>query len=242
MTRPLATAIALSALLVTPACGQAAASPERAEIEEIVREYILQNPEVLEEALISLAEKREEEKIEAARAALASSSDALLNDDRDFSIGPADAELTIVEFFDYRCGYCKASLDWIQELPDIHGDSVRVVFKELPILSPESEQAALAAIAAGNQGLYNEMHTALMKSRSPFKSADIDRIAEEVGLDVDRMRADMKTAAARQQLADIRALAQSIGASATPTFVIDGELVEGFNRARLEALIEDKLG
>lgn len=243
MIRPILMTSALVAIAAIPACAQETpGSVDRAEVESIVRAYILENPEIIEEALILLTEKQEAEKEEAARVAMAERSDDLFNDTRDFSIGPEDAELTIVEFFDYRCGYCKASLDWVQALPEDTDGKVRVVFKEFPILSAESEQAALAALAAGEQGLYNEMHAGLMKSRSSFKEADIDKIAEEVGVDVQRMRADMKTSDVREHLADVRGLAQAIGTTATPTFIIDGQLIAGFDKARLEAIVAEKTG
>lgn len=235
---------AMAALLTfTPACAQ---EPEgamsRADVEEIVREYIMENPEIIEDALIALSEKQQAEKLAASKAAIQTSADALFSDARDFSIGPKDAELTIVEFFDYRCGYCKASLGWVQDLPEEYDGKVRVIFKEFPILSAESEQAALAALAAGEQGKYNEMHAALMKSRSGFKTDDIDEIAESAGVDVAKMRADMKSTALREHVADVRSLAQTLGTSATPSFVIEGELVQGFDRERLEDLIQEAVG
>ena len=240
MIRPILFTAAAGALAITPACAQQEAGEmTRAEVEEIVREYILTNPEIIEEAIILLTEQQEAEEEARARAAVADRADDLFYDPRDFSIGPEDAEVTIVEFFDYRCGYCKASLDWVMDLPDEYDGKVRVVFKEYPILSAESEQAALAALAAGRQGKYNEMHTALMKSRGAFKAADIDKLAEDVGVDVARMRADMKLTEVRAHVADVRSLAQAIGTSATPTFVLDGEVVTGFNRARLEAMLEE---
>lgn len=242
MIRPMLFTAVAATFAITPACAQSESDMSRAQVEEIVREYILENPEIIEEALIILTQRQQAEEEEQARAAILSSSDALYNDPRDFSIGPEDAELTIVEFFDYRCGYCKASLDWVQELPGRHDGKVRVIMKEFPILSPESEQAALAALAAGNQGKYNEMHTALMRSRGAFKDDDINRIAEQVGVDVERMRVDMRLAETRAHLDDVRSLAQALGTSATPTFIVNGELIAGFNRARIEAMIEDALG
>lgn len=240
MIRPMLFTAAAVAIAVTPACAQQEGGDmSRADVEDIVREYILENPEIIEEALIILTERQQAEEDAQAQAAIASRADDLYKDARDFSIGPEDADVQIVEFFDYRCGYCKASLDWVQGLPEKHDGKVRVIFKEFPILSAESEQAALAALAAGKQGKYNEMHSALMKSRSAFKAADIDRIAESVDVDVERMRADMKLGETRSHLNDVRNLAQEIGTSATPTFIINGELVAGFDRSRLEAMIED---
>ncbi len=215
---------------------------ERSEIEQIVKEYLAENPEIIHEALLKIARQVELEEQEEAQQVLIDSRDALVNDPRDYSIGPSNAELTIIEFFDYRCGYCKASRSWVLSLPEEHKNRVRVVFKEFPILSAESEQAALAALAAGKQGKYNEMHLALMKSRSPFKKTDINRIAKKVGVNVKQMEQDMDTMSLRQHLSDNRALAGRIGSRSTPTYVIGEEIIQGFNRPRLDALIAQLLG
>ena len=244
MIRSALNAGALVAFFSTVACAQDTTTTEinRAEVEEIVRAYILENPEIIEEAIIILGERQHADEAEKARLAIQGQSEALYNDARDYSIGPADAELTIVEFFDYRCGYCKASLDWVQALPEQYDGRVRVVFKEFPILSAESEVAARAALAAGQQDLYVEMHAALMRSRSGFKDEDIEALAESVGLDIETWKADKDSVQIRQHVADTRELAKTIGTSATPTFIIDGEFIAGFDRQRLIALIEDKLG
>ena len=117
----------------------------------------------IEEALIALTEKRQAEEDQRTRDAIAENTDRLLNSPGDYSIGPADAKVTVVEFFDYRCGFCKRSASWATGLPEKYDGDVRVIFKELPILSTESEKAALAAIAAGKQGKYIEMHMGLME-------------------------------------------------------------------------------
>ncbi len=203
----------------------------RDQIEAVVREYILENPEIVSDALDILLERQ---KLEASR--------KLANDPRDFSIGPKDARVTVVEFFDYRCGFCKASLDYVLALQEEHGDDVRIVFKEFPILSAESREAAYAALAAQKQGKYLEMHTALMKSKTSLSDEDIDRIAKSAGVNVERMRKDMKSDEVIKHLSDVRVQAGSNGAEATPTFYINGEQVSGFDKPKIEALLEEKLG
>ena len=233
----------LTSLLVAAACGFpvlvacAQANPaekvsvaDRAAVEQIVRDYILENPEIIEEALVELAAR------ERARMAV-----ALASDPRDYSMGPADAKVTIVEFFDYRCGFCKRSMEWLIETAEAHPDDIRVVFKELPILSEESRTAALAALAAGEQGKYMQMHQALMASRSDFSDAAIDDIARSVGVDVARMRADMGSRELLQQVADVRAEAISVDATATPTFFINGRVVAGYDKNTLDTIIDEEL-
>ena len=244
MRQTTAAILLFSSAIVLPACSDGTASAEtqsREEIETIVREYILANPEIIEEAILKLNENRQAEEAAAQRVALADKQDALLNDASDYTIGPADAEVTIVEFFDYRCGFCKRSVDYVSSLPAIHDGNVRVVFKEYPILSPQSRQAALAALAAGKQDKYFEMHVALMESNTPLNDEDIDTLAEDVGIDVALMRADMQSTEVQQQLSDHIELAQSIGISGTPNFIIGDEIIPGADTARITALIKEKL-
>ncbi|MEM7768594.1 MAG: DsbA family protein [Pseudomonadota bacterium] len=237
--------LAASALaLFLPACSDGVANAEpqdRAEIESIVREYILENPEIIEEALIKLSERQQAEEAAAQVAAISENQSALFDNEKDYSIGPDDAPVTVVEFFDYRCGFCKRSLDYVAALPEVHDNQVRVVFKELPILSPQSRVAALAALAAGRQGKYFEMHAALMESTSQYSDSDIDAIAEQVGVDVAKMRADMKSTDVQQELAASQTLANQLGVTATPTFIIGDDVVPGANTPQITALIRDAL-
>lgn len=247
MVRKSLAAFAITAVALTPACAesQATNTADKEAIEQIVRNYILENPEIIEEAIIKLNENQQAEAQNAQREAVMASKDKLYNTDSDYFIGAADAKVTVVEFFDYRCGYCKRSTDWIQELPEKYDGDVRVVFKELPILSPESEQAALAALAAGKQDKYNEMHRALMElpSNSGFKAADIDKVAKAVGVDVTKMRADMRSTDIQKQLADMKELGRELSVTGTPTFFIgDRPVPGGANQDALNALIEIELG
>lgn len=244
MKRSLTLGLPIAALMLTPACAQDQVQlGDREAIEEIVRSYILENPEIIEEALIELSNRERQAELERARENISANQDALFKNAADFSIGPEDAPVTIVEFFDYRCGFCKRSADWAVGLPEQFDDQVRVVFKEYPILSPESEKAALAALAAGRQDKYIEMHMALMEldNGSGFGPEQIDAAAESVGVDVAKMRADMQSMDVQTALAESKALAQTIGISGTPNFVIGDTVVPGADVARVEALIEDAL-
>ncbi|MEM9937738.1 MAG: thioredoxin domain-containing protein [Pseudomonadota bacterium] len=244
MNRNLLSATAALGLLLTPACAQEQIdTTDKAQIENIVREYILENPEIIEEALIALNEKQQLAEAERVATLIADNMDAIYNDPQDFSIGPADAPVTVVEFFDYRCGYCKRSAEWASELPVKFDNQVRVVFKEYPILSVESEKAALAAIAAGKQGKYIEMHMALMAlDNSDGMSAEvIDATADSVGVDVTKMRADMSSIAVQKTVADAKSLARKIGVSGTPNFLIGTDMIPGADTAAVERLITDAL-
>lgn len=244
MTRKLSAFAAATALALTPACAQDSANDnERAAIEKIVYDYLISNPEVIEEAIIALQAKREAETRSVASAAITDRLAELTANPNDYSVGPADAPVTVVEFFDYRCGYCKRSADWATALPEKYDNKVRIVFKELPILSSESEQAALAAIAAGKQDKYIEMHMALMAldNSSGFTPARIDALAAEIGIDVRTMRADMKSIAVQKTVADSKSLARALGIDGTPNFIVGAQMVNGADIAAVERYIEAEL-
>ena len=244
MTRPISMALAATAIALTPACAQGQVdTADKEAIEKIVYDYIMENPQIIEEALIALYDQREAEEAERARAAIAENQDALVNNPADYSIGPADAPVTVVEFFDYRCGYCKRSADWAISLPEKYNNQVRVVFKEFPILSTESEKAALAAIAAGKQGKYVEMHMALMEldNGSGFGPEQIDAAAESAGVDVARMRADMSSLDVQKTVADSKSLARTLGMTGTPNFIVGTDQVPSANIQAVEQLIETAL-
>ena len=244
MARTFSLALAATAIALTPACAQEqVGTADKEAIEKIVAEYIIENPQIIEDALIALSEQRAAEEAEQARAAIAENRDALINNAGDFSIGPADAPVTVVEFFDYSCGFCKRSAEWATELPEKYDNQVRVVFKEFPILSTESEKAALAAIAAGKQDKYVEMHMALMEldNGSGFGPDQIDAAAESVGVDVATMRAYMTSIEVQKIVADAISLARTLGITGTPAFIIGDEAISGADIQRVEALIEAAL-
>lgn len=234
--------LAIAAVALLPACAQPDAA-SKAEIEKIVREYILENPEIIEDALIALGEKERAAQAAAAQAAISANASQLYSLDSDYSIGPADAKVTLVEFFDYRCGYCKRSVDWVRALPEVYDGEVRVVFKELPIFGGISETAALAALAAGKQGKYLELHIALMDidSNDDLTEEAIDERAAAAGINVAKMRADMKSMAVQKQLADMKALGKALAVTGTPGFFIGDKHVEGANFPVLEQAIKDAL-
>ncbi len=216
-------------LMAAPASAQTFNAQEQAEIRAVVREYLVRNPDVLREALDALETRVSAERWQ-----------EIKSDPRDFAIGPADAPVTIVEFYDYRCAYCHASLEWVIDLTRSRRD-VRVVFKELPILSQESHEASLAAIAAMPQGRFLQFHRALMSFplNRELNSVEIDRIARQSGIDVARMRRAMSDQAIVQLLQDNRGHAVDYNITGTPGFVINGELISGFNEPLLNARIRE---
>ena len=148
--RPFLTTTIAAIGLMTASCAEAGPTTtmSKAEIETLVKEYILENPEIIRDAIIKLQEKEAVQEQEIYRESIVSAKDALENDPRDPAIGPADAKVTIVEFFDYNCGFCKRATPWVEEAAKKYGDDVRVVFKELPILDDRTKTSRLASRAA----------------------------------------------------------------------------------------------
>lgn len=207
-----------------------------------VRAYLLAHPEVLQEAAKKLDEKdlaeQERKHAEQARkteAAIPRYRAAIERDPRDFVANP-NGKITVTEFFDYKCGYCKGIapdvLKLIAENPD-----VRFVFKEFPILSPVSESAARAALAARGRGnAYLELHKDLISSNS-LAEADIDRILQENGIDPAAARALGADDAVSRHLADNHKLATDLGINGTPNFIVGDTLVGGADLRALRAAI-----
>jgi len=229
--------------LMTASCAEAGPTTtmSKSEIETIVKEYLLENPEIVRDAFIALQEKEALKEQELYKESIVSAKDALENDPRDASIGPVDAKVTIVEFFDYNCGYCKRATPWIEEAVEKYGSDIRVIFKELPILDDRTKTSRLAsraALAADKQGKYAEMHFALMEKDR--LSGDIIRsVAKEVGLDMRRYEADLADPTIDQHINDTLQLANRLPAlTGTPFFIVGDEYISGADTARLEQLVE----
>ncbi len=246
MIRKILAASAMMPLVLTPACAEGAktAPMDKAEIEAIVHDYILAHPEVVEEALYALQARDAKQAADARKAAIAQNSDELYKNPSDPSIGPEDAPITLVEFFDYRCGYCKRTVDYVQGLPAEYDGKVRVVFKEYPIFGGISEDAALAGLAARKQGKYRQFHIALMKVKSndDLTQEKIDSVAKSVGMDTAKMRADMKSVDLQKQLADVKALGRALDVGGTPGFFLGDTHIEGADQDGIEAAIREALG
>lgn len=218
----------VAGLVLLAAAPQAsAAEMTKEEVEKIVRDYLLANPEILNEMLVELRAREEQQAAETAKSAIASSQDALLNDGFSYVGGNPNGDVTVVEFFDYRCGYCKKVRDDIVAF--MAADSgVRIVFKEFPILGATSTEASKAAIAARKQGddKYWAFHQALLGADG-LDSAAIYDIAAGQGLDVTKLKADMEAPEVADIIAKNHELAEKIGVDGTPAFIIGDKLYPG---------------
>lgn len=201
-----------------------AVQPDR---DAAMRAYILAHPEVILESVRAydahqkqIAADSVRENVRAHFAELTTGNAPTLVS-KDTSATP----VTVVEFFDYRCGFCKKAADTVLQLGSAPG--VRVVYKDLPILGKDSMLAAQAALAARAQGGYEKLHNAMLASDAQLTPELIDKLAVDSGLDLARLKTDMKSPAVNAEIANNMDLAQKLNVEATPTFVVGDQLVSG---------------
>lgn len=222
-----ALALLLVALWTSAAPAQSPPGPlSREEIETIVREYILKHPEVLIESVRGLEERQRAEQAEQARRAVAANREQLLSDPTSPVGGNPQGDVTVVEFFDYRCPHCRRVAGTMDKLVE-EDSGVRIVYKEWPVLGPDSVVAARAALAAQRQGKYVAFNRALLASTEPIDRSRILAVAASVGLDTAAMETAMDEPAIAEALQRNHALARSLGLTGTPAFVIGTEVVPG---------------
>jgi protein-disulfide isomerase len=196
-------------------------------IKALIAETLRDNPELILEALQAL-EARQAEAEAAAAAAVLTNERALLERDPNAPVlGNPDGDVTVVEFFDYNCPYCKRAMPEIDALLAQDGQ-IRLVLREWPILSEGSALAARAALAARKQGKYPEMHDALMNLRGKLEADTVMRIAGEVGLDLEKLKADMQSPEVEEHIATSMRLADALGFNGTPAFIVGDQLIPGF--------------
>ena len=231
-------ALVVTASLVGQGRAETPAAPDldKGAIERIVRDYLLENPEVIEEAIGLLRAKQQAEERARAKVAILENGEALRAHPMSPVSGNTDGDVTVVEFFDYQCGYCKRALKTMEDLLETDRN-VRVVWKEFPILGPVSVFAARASMAAERQGRYLPFHLALMREPKLTEEKVLE-LAGRTGLDMKRLRRDMQDPAIEDYLDETRALAQALGIGGTPAFLIGETLVPGIiDSARMKELV-----
>jgi protein-disulfide isomerase len=195
-------------------------------IRRLVRDYLMKNPEILLEALQAGEDKMKRDAEEKAKKALSEKRRELERDRDSPVLGNPNGDVTLVEFFDYRCGYCKQVAGTIQALAS-EDKQLRIVMKEFPILGKESVFASRAAMAAHRQGKYAPFHMALMNHKGNLTEDAVLKMAASVGLDVDRLRAEMGREEVDGHLRRNYELAQELQIRGTPAFIIGDELIPG---------------
>ncbi len=222
-----------------------ALGPEQTkQIEEVMRDYLMRHPEVMVEALTAYRQRKEQDGREAQKLALKNAQSALLSDPGSPIGGNLEGEVSVVEFFDYQCPYCKTASTNLHNLVS-EDRGVRVVYKELPILGPPSMFGAKAALAVARQGMaqYVAFHRALMDNRGPLSEQIVFDVARGLGIDTQRLRRDMDHPGVAEQIARNLELARTLAISGTPAFVIGDELVPGaIGRQELVRLVAKARG
>jgi protein-disulfide isomerase len=222
--RILCVAAMMSALLAIPSSQAQDATPfdqkQTEAIEGIVRGYLLKNPEVLREAMAELQKRQEAEAAVKRKEVLG----AFYKEKSPFASG--DGKLTVVEFFDYNCGYCRHAFNEVVKLSDAEKD-VRMVFVEFPILSDESRKASQAAIASAKQNKYWEFHRALMNNKGPVTEEAALKVAKDIGLNMDQLKKDMESPETEAIIEKNLALGTAMGVQGTPAFFVGDEAIPG---------------
>jgi len=203
-----------------------AASEAPDEFGQRVRTYLLENPEVLIEAMQVLQTRQRAAEASEAEAVLAARADEVFRDPASPVTGSPDGDVTLVEFFDYNCPYCRRVAPVVAEA-EAADPQLRIVYKEFPILGPGSVYAAKAALAAHRQGLYFAFHEALMQSGDRAEENSVLAVAKEIGLDVERLQADMKDPEIQAAIDRNLALAEALRITGTPGFVVGKRILRG---------------
>ena len=205
-------------------------SPEqRRAIGEVVKEYLLQNPEVLQEAIVELERRQQDAQKVAQASALKDSREALVNSPHGNLVGNPQGDVTLVEFFDYNCGYCKRALSDLRTLMKAD-PKLRVVLKDFPVLGPESVESARVALAVKQQLKGDKLfdyHVKLMETRGRVNGERALALAKEMGLDMARLQKDMEAPEIRAALQENVGLGDKLGLSGTPAFIVGDEIIAG---------------
>ena len=199
---------------------------QRKELGALIKEILVNNPEILLEAQNALEAKMDKIQSERMAVAIKEHAGELFRPTGSPIVGNANGDMPVIEFFDYNCGYCKKAFLDIAKLVD-KDKKVRVIMKEFPILSKGSEEAAKVALAAKMQGKYWEFHRALLQSQGQANEATALKVAEKLGLDMARIKKDMASPEVQKEIDATRELATKMGIQGTPHFIVGDRIVPG---------------
>lgn len=224
--RALLFALSLGALPAV-ALAQTFSDDQKKEIGDITRQYLLDNPEVLLEVSKALEDKQQTEEDAKREGALSELAKDIFHYEGDFVAGNPDGDVTMVEFFDYNCGWCKKGLPEVQAMLE-EDKNLRFVLKEFPIFGGDSDYAAMAAIASKKQGKYWEFHVAMLGHEGKVTRETVIEIATGLGIDIAKLKADMDSTEVSAVLRKNQELAQALAINGTPGFVIDKKVIPGY--------------
>ena len=226
--------LAITTFLLLPLAATADDMSEE-RIKELVLEAIRENPGIVFEAAQLFEEQQQASRAQAAAQVLETEKATLEDDPNAPVLGNPEGDVTVVEFFDYNCPYCRRVKPEMEAL--LASDTnVRIVYREWPILGEGSVFAARAALASRNQGKYEEFHWAMMGMNERADEASVLQVAEDIGLDVAQLRRDMDAPEVEEHIQTSMRLSQSLGFNGTPSFVIGDSLAPGLITA--DQLIE----
>jgi protein-disulfide isomerase len=198
-------------------------------IGEIVREYLLKNPELLQEVLVELEKRQNEAQRVAQASALTETREILYDSAHSIVAGNPSGDVTLIEFFDYNCGYCKRALSDVQTL--VKADpKLRVILKDFPVLGPDSVEASRVALAVKNQLKGEKLfayHVKLMESRGRVNGERAVAVAKEMGVDTARLQKDMQADEVREVLQQNVGLGDKLGLTGTPAFIAGESVIPG---------------
>ncbi|WP_075289119.1 DsbA family protein [Pararhizobium arenae] len=218
----------LTASIALPHGAYALDDSEKKEIGDFIREYLVANPEILLEAQQTLKKKQQEEQLRQAQAAITENKDAIFQSVHDVTLGNPKGDVTIVEFYDYNCGYCKRALEDMDAILE-NDKNVRFVLKELPILGPDSLAAhkVSAAFRLVAPEKYGDFHRALLGGEDRATEETAIAVAGRLGVSEADIRAKMETDAHDEAVKEAYTLANSLGITGTPSYVVGDEAVFG---------------
>jgi len=199
---------------------------QKKEITSILEQHLKDNPKIVIDAIENYQRQEQMAEEEKAKKSINDNLAALTDESLPF-IGNKDGDVTVVEFFDYNCGYCKRAIPDIRAILE-EDKNVKFVFKEMPILGPSSRTAAQYALAAQKQGKYFDYHAALMEHRGPKDEGSLEKIAKDLDLNVDQMKKDANSKEISDAIEKSIALAGDIGVRGTPAFIVESELFRGY--------------
>ncbi len=229
---PILGAAALALALSFPAGAQQPQpfTPEqRGAIEALVRDILVKNPDIIQEALVELEKRQQQAQIDSQRQVLVTERASIFDSPNASIAGNPQGDVAIVEFFDYNCGFCKRALNDMQELIKLD-PKLKIVLRDFPVLGPESVEASRVAVAAKSQlrpDRYWAFHVALMSSRGRVNGQRALEVAREHGANVDQLRRDMESPQTRQIIEETVVLGDRLGLTGTPAYVLADEIVFG---------------
>jgi protein-disulfide isomerase len=199
---------------------------QRKELETIIKDILLNNPEIMLEVQNALESKMDKIQAERMAVAIKENSAELFRPTGSPVVGNLKGDVPVIEFFDYNCGYCKKALSEVSHLID-KDKKVRVILKEFPILAKGSEEASRVALAAKMQGKYWEFHRTMLENQGQANEASALRVAEKLGLDMTRLKKDMASPEVKKEIDDTRQLATKMGIQGTPHFIVGDRIIAG---------------